>query len=370
MTDYINTQELFKAHIQHASPYRGGATRDAGIPVRYKLSSNENMLGPSPMALAAISDNLDRINEYSFENDLALRNALALHSEGGLEPAQFITANSAMELLDILVRGFVSAGSEVVLSSPTFMAYKNFSMLGGATVRDVPLRLPGYGLDVEGILAAISEKTKILFISNPNNPTGSLVSRTEMELLMEGLPDSVIVVYDEVYHHYVESKDYPRAIDYIRRGRNLVGLHSFSKAFGLAGLRVGYAFSTPEIAAYLQHIRRPFMINTLSTVAAIAALKDTGHIDKTIKENLYNKRRMYRQLETCGISYHPTEANFILMEPGIPAEIFVDRMMQRGVMVRNAAVMKAPGKVRVTVGSREATGYFIELLKEPAILQI
>ena len=351
----------FKQYIHDTMPYRGGGTREETGKKLYKLSSNENLLGPSPLALEAIRDNLHTLHEYRFENDQLLREAAAAHN--GLLPSQVVTANSGMELLDLICRGFVEEGSEVILSSPTFMAYKNFANLSGGSVTDIPLRSPDFSLDVKGIASAVTDKTRLLFISNPNNPTGSLIPRKKMDVLMDILPEHVIIVYDEVYYHYVGSGDYPRAADYINQGRPVIGMHSFSKAYGLGGIRLGYAFSTPEIAGYLSHLRRPFMINTLSTVAGIAALQDTVHIAATQQLVAKEKLFLYRQMDELGLSYWKSEANFILFKSLGPVAAFVQRMLDQGVMVRSADVMRAKGCIRVTIGTREANEAFIDALK-------
>jgi len=205
---------------------------------------------------------------------------------------------------------------------------------------------------------------RLIFISNPNNPTGTIIPQKRIDKLMEKLPDHVVVVYDEVYHDYVEAKDYPRALDYIQQYKNVIGLHSFSKAYGLAGMRIAYAFSMHPIALYLQKIKRPFMINALSMVAAMAALKDRDFLEKTKAMNKAGKQFFYEQFKRLQISYTPTEANFILItQPhDMSAAAFVQAMAGKEIMVRDAEVMRAPGKVRVTIGTEEANRYLIGLL--------
>jgi len=351
----------FKEHIQKAVPYKGGSTREETSRKIYKLSSNENLLGPSPLAVEAIKANVHSLHEYRFENDCVLREALQQFHN--LPADQFLAANSGMELLDLICRAFVEEGDEVILCSPTFMAYKSFGELSGAAIIDVPLLAPDFSLDVDDILAAVTENTKIVFISNPNNPTGSLVSKLTMDIFMEALPSHVVVVYDEVYHHYVESKDYPRAIDYINQGKNVIGLHSFSKAYGLGGIRLGYAFSTPEISEYLSHLRRPFMVNTLTMVAGVAALLDKAHIAATQQLVSAEKQWLYKEFGVLGLRYWKSEANFILFKSPQPVNSFVSRMYKHAVMVRNADVMRAKGCVRVTIGTREANEAFVAAMR-------
>lgn len=354
---------MFKSYIASSIPYKGGSTRRGAGSVVYKLSSNENPLGPSPIALQAIREALPMLHEYNFEGDVEFRQAISecVWGKGSsVGPEQIITANSGLELLDLICRGFVDEGSEVILCSPTFMAYENFAHLSGGKAIDIPLLEPGYRLDIEGVLRAVTSKTSLLFISNPNNPTGSLITRREMDVLMERLPGHVTVVYDEVYHHFVTSTDYPRASDYIAQGRPVVALHSFSKAYGLAGIRLGYAFSTPAIAKYLQRIRRPFMINTLSMLAGMAALKDVIHLRETQELVKKEKLWLYSELSLLGFTFWRSEANFILFRSPVPVATFVQEMLDYGIMVRGTDALRAPGCVRVSIGTPEANQSFIE----------
>jgi histidinol-phosphate aminotransferase len=352
---------FFKPHIEQAKPYKGGSTREGNVTAGktvYKLSSNENLLGPSPKALLAIQNNLHSLNEYRYENDRVFCEALSDFWDRRLAPDQFITANSGMELLDLICRGFLEPGAECILSTPTFLAYKSFAGVEGARVVDVPLKGEDFALDVEGILDAVNERTRILFIANPNNPTGSFFSRQSIDSLIGQLPPQVVVIYDEVYYHYVDQPDYPRALDYISQGKNVIGIHSFSKAYGLAGIRLGYAFSTPSIAGYLHNLRRPFMINTLSMEAGIAALGDREHIQRTVDNVRTEKEGLYRQLKGQGIAYWESQANFILFRSPYANDAFVRDMLEQGIMVRSGEVFGAAGCCRVTIGDKEANRAF------------
>jgi len=361
----MNQSKRFKKHIRESSPYIGGTTRsrEEGKEKIFKLSSNENLLGPSPLAVRAIEKAIPQIFEYNYQDDLLLRNAISSSSDSRIDPDQVVTANSGMELIDMICRAFVEPGDECILSSPTFLAYKNFANLSGARMKDVPLKERDFMLDVEGILNAVSEKTRIIFISSPNNPTGSIVTKSEMEKLMRGLNNRCVVIYDEVYHHYVSDRAYARALDFINEGYPLIGLHSFSKAYGLAGIRLGYCFSIPEIADYLSKLRRPFMINTLSMEAGIIALSDHEHIERTVELVEREKSWLYKELRSFGIKFWPGHANFILMESPYRCADFEADMLQGGVMIRTAEVFGAPGKIRLTVGTRQANAAFINLLK-------
>ncbi|HZK64401.1 MAG TPA: histidinol-phosphate transaminase, partial [Puia sp.] len=231
-------------------------------------------------------------------------------------------------------------------------------------VIDVPLKPVSFELDTDGIIAAIDPDTRLIFVANPNNPTGSFFSKTDIDELVYHLPDHVALLYDEAYYQYVERPDYPRAGDYLDSGRNVIGLHSFSKAYGLAGLRLGYIFSTPEMMGYLRHLRRPFMVNSLSMAAGMAALDDRDHLSKTLANNHAEKLWLYEQLEGLRVHYWKTEANFILIRPKTDADVFAAGLLDAGIMVRTAGVMGAPGCVRVTIGTRAMNEAFIKAVSK------
>ena len=361
----MKTDINFKPYIAQNIPYKGGSTRGEKTEYKkiYKLSSNENLLGASPKALKAIKKNLSSLHEYNFLDDVPFRDALACAFDYSIESGQFFSANSGNEILDLVCRGFLEPGDECILSTPGFLAYKSFANVAGASVIDVPLHPKNYALAVENILQAVTEKTKLIFISSPNNPTGSIVTTTEMDRLIKDLPPHVIIVYDEVYHHYVDHPNYARSIEYIRKGYPIIGIHSFSKAYGLAGIRLGYAFSTLEIIQYLRQLRRPFMINTLSMEAGIAAIGDYEHIQITTELIEKEKAWLYAELNRYGISYWPSHANFILFRSPYEMRHFAADMLRSGVMLRTGEVFGAEGCIRVTIGNREANNAFINVLK-------
>jgi len=246
----------FKSFLQAKPVYKGGKSKPAtknGQKI-YKLSSNENMLGSSPKAMAAIQQQLSSLNEYPDYNDHKFRQALEKFYGGKLAANQFITTNSGVANIELITRAFLEEGTECIFSNPAFGPYRGFPKKVGATSIDVPLIGPNFQLDVKGILNAINEKTRLIFVTNPNNPTGTHLPKTDIDELINGLPDHVVLLYDEVYYQYVAATDYVRAYPYVQAGKNVIGINSFSKAYGLAGLRVGYAYSTPEIAAYLQQL--------------------------------------------------------------------------------------------------------------------
>ena len=370
MAQAINSEiDIFKPHFNLTSAYRGGKSRtEAGANGRktYKLSSNENLLGSSPKALAAIRRHVDGLNEYSDYQDDRFRAALAdFYADQKLLPEQFLTANSGVEILEMIVRGFLDKGLEFIISSPAFGPYKLFSQKHAATLVDIPLlEEKDYQLDIDGILKAVNNKTRLLFLTSPNNPTGSYIPKTDLDRLIYALPDHVVVVYDEVYYQYPTARDYVRAYEYVQAGRRVIGVNSFSKAYGLAGLRVGYAYSTPEISNYLRQVARPFMINTLATEAAMAALQDDAHIARTVELIHRERPRVLRAMWALGLQHYDSQANFILTRPPLDELEFEQRMLKQGIMVRTMTAFGAPGCVRITIGTEEANDALISALKK------
>lgn len=356
---------LFKEHIQKASRFqlRKPTPNKTNWDKFYKLSSNENLMGASPKAVKAMKDAIEGVYEYDFYDDYQFQDILADFYQQEIKSGQFITANSGVEVLEIICRGLVSVGSQCIISSPTFSPYKNIIELEGGVVIDIPLTLPDYQLDVEGILQAVNDKTALVFITNPNNPTGTYTSIEQFEKLLSGLPDHVIVVYDEVYFHFVDADDFPCAKDYVKAGKNIIALHTFSKIYGLAGLRVGYGFTTPAIGEYLNKIFRPFRISTLSTIAAYEALKDVEHVSVSQQMVWEGKQWLYEKFEVDGIRYWPSQGNFVMFESPVPSLELTLKMLDEGVMVRPGDNFGAPGCIRLTIGTKEANERFWEVFK-------
>lgn len=356
----------FKSYLQAKATYKGGKPKPKvqdGKKI-YKLSSNENMLGSSPMAIAAIQEQLNNLSEYPDRDDTRLRLALQKFYGGLLRANQFIATNSGVANIELILRGFLEEGTECIFSNPAFGPYRGFPKKMGATSIDVPLVGDNFQLDVNGILNAINEKTRLVFVTNPNNPTGTHLPKAQIDALVNGLPDHVVLLYDEVYYQYVQARDYVRALPYVLAGKNVIGINSFSKAYGLAGLRVGYSYSTPRITEYLQQLRIPFMIDSLSIAGAIAALKDTEFIQQTVQLTHQEKAYLYAAFDQMGVKYWKTQANFILVQPEIDTTEFEALMLKEGIMVRPATKFGGPGCVRVTIGTREANTAFLNAWKK------
>lgn len=361
----MNIKKIFKPYIKEKD-YAGGITREevknkAQVDKIWKLSSNENILGPSPLAQKAIADSLQNIHEYDFRDDHQLKNAIC-KSYDVLQNENIVTANSGIEVLELITRAFLKPGLECIISHPTFVAYESMIENEGAKVINIPLNSKSYTLEIDLILAAVNEKTRLVFVTNPNNPTGTYTNKERIDYLVDNLPEDVIVVYDEVYFHFADAHDFPRAYDYIKENKNVIGVHSFSKAYGLAGIRLGYAFSTPVIAEYLENIRRPFIINTMTMLAGIAALKDIEHLEKTKELIRTEKKWLYQEFERLGIKSWPSQANFIFIHSKINLANFIEEMLNQGIMIRPCDKFGAPNGARITIGNREANTALVKAI--------
>lgn len=358
---------IFKDYLTVAEPYKGGKaineikTNKEKI---YKLSSNENPIGASPKAVEAIKAHLDSLHIYPDRTDKRLRAALYDFYDGAIDESQFIGASSGSEIIDHIVRAFVGEGKEVIISNPSFKPYDMFSSWIGAKVVDVPLLEPDFSLDVNGIIAAINDDTRLIFLTSPNNPTGTHIRKEEMDQLAKAVPEHVVIVIDEVYYHFAEAEDYVTAMPYVKQGYQVIGVNSFSKTYGLAAMRIGYGYTTKKIADYIRTICKPFLIDTLSLEAGIAALGDTAFIEKTVDIVKKGRAYLYPELDRIGIRYWKSQGNFILLKPEMATNTFEDQMLLEGVMVRPVANFGAPGCVRVTVGTQEANEAFIAALEK------
>jgi histidinol-phosphate aminotransferase len=362
MTDI--TISPFKSYLlSEVEGYKGGKSRADAAQDRpvYKLSSNENMLGASPKAMAAVHANLHQLNEYPDNSDDRLRQALS-DFHPGLEPDQFITDNSGVGIIQLIVNAFLGEGLECIFSNPCFIPYHSFPPKMGAKVIDVPLMGDNFELDVDGILAAINERTRLIWLCSPNNPTGTHIAKDKLEQLIDEVPDHVVIIYDEVYYQFATAPDFITALPYVKAGKQVIGINSFSKAYGLAGLRIGYAYSTSKIARYVSNMRRPFLINTLSMEAAIAALQDDAFIQQTVAVINEGKAYLYPELDKLGVKYWKSQANFILMKPPMNEGKFEDLMLAQGIMIRPATSFGAPGCVRITIGTNEANHALVRAL--------
>ena len=348
-------QLRFKDYILEDSTYKGGGKKIVmpdGVEV-HKLSSNENPLGYSPKVKQALENTLDDLSLYPDNTDIRLREALVKDFDGVLVADNFISANSGSEIIDMISKAFLSENDEVIVSQPCFLPYTAFTRWMGAKAINVPMT-DDYDYNLQGILDAISEKTKLVFLASPNNPSGNYIPLNELRDFIEKLPAHVILVLDEVYRHFSEADDYTSAVPFVLEGKNVIGINSFSKTYGLAGLRVGYCYAPLAISNYMRKICKPFLLSSLALEGAIAALKDVDFVNKTVALVKEERKFVLNGLNALQIKYWPTQGNFVLIDPPVPDTEFVSFLEQRGIMVRPVGNFGAPGKVRISFGTRKA----------------
>jgi histidinol-phosphate aminotransferase len=328
--------------------------RELGIPKAVKLASNENPLGPSPKALAVLADAARSLHRYPDGGAHRLRGALAQRWK--VSPDQVVLGNGSDEIISLLVRAFLAPGDEAVMADQTFVVYKlEVTAAHGVSVR-VPLK--DWRHDLPAMADAVTPRTRLLFLCNPNNPTGTMVTGAEVEALLARVPDDVIVVFDEAYYEYVRSCDFPESLAYVMRGRNAIVLRTFSKIYGLAGLRIGYGLTTKEIAGYLNRVRPPFNTNSLAQRAALAALDDEEHVTRSRALNQQEMAVVQAGLEALGLQPLPSDANFLYVDVGRDGREVFEALLREGVIVRHLE-----GRMlRITIGLPEENRLCLQAL--------
>lgn len=320
-----------------------------------KLASNENPLGPSPLALAAAQRALAEVELYPDGGGFALRAKLA--ERWGLAPSQFIIGNGSNEIIELLGHVFLRPGDEVVMGNPAFVVYKLVTLLFGAQPVEVPL--VNHRHDLSALAAAVTPRTRLVFVPSPNNPTGTANTEAELLAFARAMPEHVITVFDEAYAEYLESAPDLRPL--IAEGRKVIGLRTFSKIYGLAGLRVGYGYASEELAALLNRVRQPFNVNAVAQAAATAALDDAEFVRRCRAENAAGLRQLAAGLRAQGVEFVPSVANFLLVRVGDGAQVFA-ALQRQGLIVRPMRAYGLPEWIRVTVGTAEQNARCLTLL--------
>lgn len=334
--------------------------RELGIRGAIKLASNENPLGPSRKALRAIRAGLTKIQRYPDGAGYYLREALA--ERWKVSPAQVLIGNGSNEIIELLIRTFILPGDEAIMARPSFSVYRLIVAAGHGKPVEVPLRDGKH--DLPAMAKAVTPKTKLVFICNPNNPTGTIVGKREVERFLSHIPKRILVVFDDAYAEYATAPDYPQSVSLLREGAGLIMLRTFSKIYGLAGLRIGYGVGQPEVIDYMNRVRQPFNTNLPAQMGALAALSDEAHVTRSLEVNREGKAFLYRQFDAMGLSYFPSETNFIYFDlngkdPGIGKKIFT-ALLHKGVIIRHLEGIH----LRVTVGLARENRRFIRSLKE------
>jgi histidinol-phosphate aminotransferase len=351
---------LIQPHLKELTPYQAGKPleeleRELGLTDAIKLASNENPLGPSPLALKAIRENLGSLHRYPDSHAYYLKEDLSRHL--GIQPQQLILGNGSDEVLDLLVRTLVPPGGEVLSTTHTFLMYGLLTEAVGGVFRPVPLS--HLRINLKAVAQAVTSQTRLIILNNPNNPTGTVFFREAWEAFLAALPPHVAVVLDEAYIDFCDDPRVPSALDYLAEDRPLVGLRTFSKAYGLAGLRIGYGFGPRALMDYLNRLRMPFNVNRLAQVAARAALQDTAFLAQTRDVVREGKCWVSQELDRLGLEYLPTQANFILIKVPRPGLEVYQAMLKYGVIIRAMDAYGFPDYIRVNMGLPEENRRFI-----------
>ena len=359
------SSSLERAELKTLKKYSPGkpieeVQREYGLAEVVKLASNENPLGTSPKAIAAMQAELARLNLYPESTCPELTVDVAARL--GLQPENLLFDNGGDAVLTSIAQTFINPGDEAVMARPSFVSYPTSVQIMSGRCLHVPLDSQ-HRHDLPRMVEAITPRTRLVYVCNPNNPTGTIVTKRETDWLLERMPEQVIVVFDEAYYDFVEHPDYPQTLEYVREGCNVIVIRTFSKIYGLAGVRVGYAISRPEIIDSLSKVREVFAVDRVAQAGARAALTDEEFRQQTVAVNSAGKRYLYERLASLGLEYTPTEANFVWANLGVDTRVAFERLLRRGVIVRPGFIWDYPTWARVTIGTQTDNEKFIAALE-------
>jgi histidinol-phosphate aminotransferase len=355
------------AYVRAIAPYQPGKpieelAREYGLDPAHiiKLASNENPLAPSDRVMKAMHAALTHINRYPDGSGYYLRQAIARRH--GLSSDHVILGNGSNDLIELMVRAFLRPGEEAVIPHPSFVVYPMIvQAVGGIRV---VVTLKDQRLDLEAMARAITPMTKMVFIANPNNPTATIVTADEVEHFMARVPDKVIVVFDEAYVEFAQGPDFPNSLAYLKQGKKVASLRTFSKAASLAGLRVGYTIADPDCISLLNRIRQPFNVNTVAQAAALAALEDDSHVVECLRMIEAGRAFLSDEFTALKLKFAPSRANFILVDVGRSASEVFHWLLKEGVIVRPMTSFGMESALRVTIGTPEENRRFVKALKK------
>ncbi len=357
-------EELANPHILKILPYQPGkpieeVQRELGLEEVHKLASNESCIGPSQKAISALIEMLEFAHRYPDSSWYYLRQKLSQKLE--VSPQQVLLGAGAVEILYFIATVFLKPGDEVVAGAPSFAMYPIVTQMMGATFVPVPLR--NYRVYLPDFLLKITPETKLIFLDNPNNPCGTVFTDGEFRDFMHHLPEDVIVVADEAYIDFAGIPDFPHTLEWVQKGRYVIILRTFSKNYGLAGVRVGYAIASEPMIQLLERVVPPFNVSSLAQAAAFAAMDDEEHKQKTVQKTREEKEFLYEGFRNLGISFVPSEANFILVEIAADARKIFEELLQEGVIVRPVG-SKFPNLLRISVGDRKGNIRLLQALEK------
>jgi len=356
----MSFSEIVPKHIQQIAAYKSEnpaeeIERELGVKV-VQLGMNENPFGPSPKAVDAARAAMAEVAPYPDDSGFFLRQKLAAHYKVSMD--ELMISSGSSDILAMAYHMLLAPGAEVLTGEASFVVYYQLAEMLKMPIVRVPMK--EYGFDLEAMASRITASTRLIVIANPNNPTGTIVRRSELDAFMKRVPDHAVVVLDEAYIEYVEDREFPDSLQYVRAGQPVLILRTFSKVFGLAGLRIGYAIANREIIETLYKVRMAFNTNTIAQVAALAAWDDRAHVEKSVSLNRFGLEFLYSGLRERGVRYVPSFANFVLVELEMPARPITAALLKHGVIVRPA--WGCPTCMRVSVGTQDQNKRFLSAL--------
>jgi histidinol-phosphate aminotransferase len=358
-------RDLSRKGIMDLKPYIPGkpieeVKKELGLKEVIKLASNETSIGPSPFAVEAVKKEVENINLYPETTSRILREKLA--DKLKIDKEMIIFGNGADDVIDLIGMAFINEGDEVITSETTFPAYRTTAKIMGG--KFISVKLKDFRFDLEEITKKINEKTKMIFLCNPNNPTGTIVTKEEVNNFLEKVPHDIIIIIDEAYCDYVEDKNYSNGLTYLLEGKNVIILRTFSKIAGIAGVRIGCGIAKPGLIDCLKRVANPFTTNRLAQVAALASLDDDEHRRKVLSSNQEGKRYLYRELKKLELFYVPTETNFIFIDMKEDSEVIFNKLLKKGVIIRSGRPYGCTNFIRVTIGTSYENKKFIQAIRE------
>jgi histidinol-phosphate aminotransferase len=358
----MSFSDIVPRHIHRIPAYKSEnpaeeLERELGVKV-VQLGMNENPFGPSPKAVEAARAYLEHIAPYPDDSGFVLRQRLAEHY--GISMDELIISSGSSDILAMAYHAVFAADAEILTGEASFVVYYQLAEMLNMPIVRVPMK--EYGFDLEAMASRITPRTRLIVLANPNNPTGTIVRRKQLDDFLKKVPDHVLVILDEAYFEYLSDREYPESLEYVRSGRSVLILRTFSKVFGLAGLRIGYGISTREVIDTLYKVRMAFNTNSVAQVAALAAWDDLEHVRKSIDMNRTELEFLYVELSRLGVRYVPSFANFVLLELGRPAGEVTSALLKEGVIVRPA--WGCPTCIRVSVGKHEENRRFLAAMEK------
>lgn len=360
------SSNLFKKELANLPTYVPGkpieeVKKELGLTVVHKLASNENPLGPSAKAIKRIKEAADFVNIYPDATATELRKEIAKVYD--LDYTNVIVGNGGEQVIQMIAQTFINEGDEAIMADTTFGLYaSSVALMGGKAIK-VPLK--NYKHDFETFVSKVNNKTKLIYVCNPNNPLGNIMNKEDVKYLLENIPEEIVVVFDEAYYHYARiNGEYPDSLEILKKRPNTIILRTFSKVAGIAGVRVGFALTSEKIAMEMTKVKGVFNVNRLAQAAALGALEDADHINKTVELNYKTMKMMEDYCENKGLEYIKSNANFMFINIGVDSKEVFNKLMEKGVIIRGGFLWKWDSWIRVSTGTVEQIEYFIKALDE------